>query len=354
MTVKELFFLILSALLPLSFTGCGVFNEDMRRDSPPADIEVSLGNPEQVPNTPGVPIYPWFPDGHISVIPKGDDLEMYWAGSSSYRTTGPAINKMFLSPAHPVITGEEDKEAFDNGGAWLMSVTPLSDTHYLGFYHAEDHEYLQGKGAEGEAWKSIALCESHDSGQTWSKKGQIITSLRPKPDVPTWGGSGDHCTVYDKVSSRWFCFYQEHFICMAVSDDQNASPGTWKKWYNGAFSEPGLGGNVSPIDALTSHPGGNPSVHYNTSLQQWIMVWHTWDGYLVYSVSPDLMHWKQPSTLVRGGSDEKVWYPTIIDRSDTVAGESAVLYYAFWPDKNHWQRQFIQRTIRFKPGRSGE
>ncbi len=335
MTTRKHVILVLAALFALNIMGCGVFKDDGKTRPMAVDFSIALGNPELIQNTAGVPIYPWFPDGHISVIPKGDNLEMYWAGSPSYRTEGPAVDNM-LSPALPVITRGEGKEAFDNGGAWLMSVSPVSDAHYLGFYHAEDHEYKQGRGAEGEAWKSIALCESHDGGQTWSKKGRIITSSQQKPDAPTWGGAGDHCVVYDKASSRWFCFFQEHFICMAVSDDPQASPGTWRKWRGGGFTTPGLGGDVSPIAELASHPGGNPSVHYNSHLQRWFMVWHSWEGYLVYSTSHDLTRWEIPTILVNVGANEKVWYPTVVGRSDVEAGEHAVLYYAFWPDKNHW------------------
>lgn len=50
----------------------------------------------------------------------------------------------------------------------------------------------------------------------------------------------------------------------------------------GEFTEPGLEGKESSIEVLKSHPGGNPSVHFNTYLKWWLRVWHTWQGDNVY------------------------------------------------------------------------
>lgn len=293
----------------------------------------------------------WFPDGHITVLRDRGGLEMYWAGASTYRTVGATVEAMRLQPEGPVLSRGATTTAFDNGGAWLMSVFPAAAGNCIGFYHAEDHEWKLGRSATGIAWKSIALCVSHDGGVSWEKKGRILTSAARKPEEPKWGGCGDHCVVRDPASRRWFCFFQEHFICMAASDDPQASPGTWKKWFEGGFAEPGLGGRVSPIAALKTHPGGNPSVHYNTRLGCWFMVWHTWSGNLVYSSSRDLVQWEHPAELLKCAPNEKAWYPTIVGESDTLAGESAELYYAFWPDKARWERQFLRRSIRFATGR---
>ena len=172
-----------------------------------SDFQVELGEPVTVANPkPGVPIYPWFPDGHITVLPDKAGLQMYWAGSASYRTVGAAVDTMRLSPAKPIRAKGEPATAFDTGGAWLYSVVAVSNADYIGFYHAEDHQWHPGRSAEGVAWKSVALCTSGDGGATWSKKGQILTSARQKPDLPAWGGCGDHCVVFDK--GRWFCFFR--------------------------------------------------------------------------------------------------------------------------------------------------
>lgn len=314
-------------------------------------VVISLGDPTII-SDPGVPVYPWFPDGHISFFKDGDQYQMYWVGSTTYRTLGQDVATM-QSPAIAVIS-KGGKGAIDNGGAWLMSVFRQTENELIGFYHAEDHEFAPDPTSQFTAWKSIALCTSSDNGITWTKQGQIISSSTTKPSVPTWGGNGDHCVVWDSASNRWVCFYQEHFLMTAISYDLDGNPGSWYKYYDGDFTENGLGGKNSPIPSLMNHPGGNPSVHYNTYLKMWVMIWHTWEGHspspksIWISTSIDLLDWTSPQLVVSASENERIWYPTIIGDSDVSANQDARLYYAYWPDSNNWNRQFIRRSIHFE------
>jgi hypothetical protein len=135
---------------------------------------------------------------------------------------------------------------------------------------------------------------------------------------------------------------------MAVSEDPKGGPGTWKKYYNGAFTEPGLGGLQTQVPGLT--PGANPSVHWNTYLKKWVMVWHAWGttAQTRISFSDDGITWDTPqsiivSEIVTGG---KAWYPTIIGETDVKAGQIARIYYADI-EKNFAYRVFRTRTITF-------
>ena len=310
-------------------------------------FRIELGEGKIVPDlSPKVPAYEFFPDGHITVLKQADLTYMYWAGFSSYRSVGTSLESLKLDPLTPVLTNG-NKGDFDNGGAWLMSIHPKSDnSNLIGFYHAEDHLFSFEENPNKIAWKSIAICESIDSGISWQKAGQILTSANTKPSVPTWGGNGDHCVVRD-TNGRWFCFYSEHNIRIAVSEDPEASPGTWFKYYESYFNQPGLGGQSSPIEGLKSSPGGNPSVHYNSYLETWAMVYHTWSGDLVYSSSHNLVDWDNPISLIPNHSMEKTWYPTIIGETDIVVGQDGTLYYGYWPDKNKNVRELTKRDIKF-------
>lgn len=306
----------------------------------------TLGAPEVVPPPrPALPIYKYTPDGHISFFPHGQGSKMIWAGSTSYASTGPDL--MQMEGAHPVLSPGAPG-SFDNGGAWLYNVFPSMGPDWLGFYHAEDHEFSADPSSTFVAWKSIALVNSQDGGRTWIKGQQIITSSKTKPDKPKWGGNGDFCVVRDEKKQRWVCFYQDHFLSMSSSTDPLARSGTWKKWYKGSFSEPGLGGRNAPIAGLASHPGGNPSVHWNTFLQKWVMVWHTWSGSgLFISTSDDLETWAAPQLLLASEKGEKLWYPTILADTDLQAGREALLCYARFPNAAAHERVFEVRRIQF-------
>lgn len=311
-----------------------------------------LGESRVVPAPkPALSIYPFSPDGHISYFQSGDVHQMYWPGEPSFRSVG--ANLFEMKDARAVLF-RGGKGSFDNGGAWLYSVFPQGNNRLLGFYHAEDHEFAADPNSHFIAWKSIALATSNDNGRTWKKQGQIIRSATSKPDKPTWGGNGDFCVVWDKSHNRWVCFYQEHYLCMAVSADPQGKPGTWKKYFQDSFSQPGLGGRNSPIPDLRDFPGGNPSMHYNAFLQKWVMVWHTWDNgtphpnSIYISTSEDLLHWSQPKVLLAAQGKERFWYPTIIGGSDVQAGQKAWLCYAWFEDKVKSEREFLAREIIFE------
>jgi hypothetical protein len=116
---------------------------------------------------------------------------------------------------------------------------------------------------------------------------------------------------------------------MAMSEDADGRPGTWEKWFEGAFTEPGIGGRATPIPQLSGHRGGNPSVLWNTFLKRWVIVWHRWVGDLWISTSEDLMAWSKPKVLLQKPSPEgRVWYPTLIGDTDQFGGETVTLLYA--------------------------
>ena len=249
----------------------------------------------------GVPNYESNPDGHISLVTGGNRLLMFWPGSTSYRTRGTSIFDMDDTRA-TLRPGKHGQ--FDAGGAWLTSVFRQSGSWMIGFYHCEDHYFPDDPNSRFVAWKSIACCTSDNDGWDWKKHGAIITSATSKPSKATWGGCGDHCVVWDAANKRWMCFYQEHFLHVAASSDPGGKPGTWKKFYEGNFNEPGLGGRQSPLRDLMDFAGGNPFVHFNTFLQKWVIVWGTWGqgsphpNCLMISTSDDLLTWSKPKVAV--------------------------------------------------------
>lgn len=321
---------------------------------PSNDWDFSIGEPLLVPDNPNVPVYQWFPDGHISVLQEdSDNWMMFWAEFESYRSVGAAPypeNQIILSPNTKVFGGRGGS-GWDNGGSWLNSVFRLSGENLVGFYHAEDH--WSPPNPDGIAWKSIAVTYSNDNGVTWADGEQIITAWKPQPATPEWGGAGDHSVLWDTENQRWVCYYQEQVdngeaqIHVAVSSDLHGSPGTWHKWDGSDFTIPGIGGKGVPLPAFIGHEGGNPSVHWNSYLGKWVMVYGGWDGIIYIASSADMINWDMPQTLVSSDQGGRAWYPTIIgDKGDTLAGQTAHLYYADIAS-NFSSRKFYMRTIAF-------
>jgi len=310
--------------------------------------EFSLGVARIVPEPkPHLPIYKYSPDGHCTLLRNGSSRMMFWPGEDSYRTTGTSLFEMQNCVK---VLPKGSKGDYDNGGAWLYSVFRRGGRRMLGFYHAEDHRFPLSPNSDFTAYKSIARCASDDSGLTWKDRAQILTSHQRKPQKAAWSGLGDHCTVWDEKNRRYLCFFQEDGrFCMAMSADPEGRPGSWRKWYKGGFTEPGLGGRATPIPALAGHSGVNPSVLWNTFLDRWVMVWHRWAGDLWISTSKSLTDWSPPKLLLGKPSKAgKVWYPTLIGESDHVGGVSVSLLYAEFPDDKSTTRRFLTRELVFR------
>lgn len=174
--------------------------------------------------------------------------------------------------------------------------------------------------------------------------------------------------IWDPWNKRWMCYFSDGKMSMATSSDPMARPGTWYKWYrNGGhrvagkcsvrpsdfgfasrlgFNSPGLGGQHDYISNFDSVAGANPSVHFNTYLGKWIMVYHSWTGAVFITASKDTIWWDNPRQVLSSTRGYRAWYPTIIgDQGDRVIGQDARVYYADFAGDS--VRDFARRMIRF-------
>ena len=329
-----------------------------KKPSSPVPITVSLGEPQAVPDsTPPCPTYNFLPDGHITVLPDGDGLQVYWSEYDSYRLTGNSLDVLSLSPTKPVLS-KGKSGSFDSRGAWLYSVHRIQGGNLLGFYHGEWAEWPGPLTVH--SWRTIGRCTSSNNGVTWMKQGAVIVSAEPRPAQRKGGGAGDFCVIRDETNGRWVCFYPNYTMRMAISADPDGKEGTWLKYHpegNDLFTQPGLAGQDAPVPGLEGFPGSNPSVHWNTYLKRWVMVWQTWDypnpqglpapNSICIATSGDLLHWEDAHVLLAAPAGQRYWYPTILGPTDTRSDRGAWLYYGFWPDKDKNQRQFLRRRIEF-------
>lgn len=309
-----------------------------------------LGERVIVPNNASVPVYRWFPDGHITWLPDedGTNYQMYWAGASTYRTVGTSLDDMVLSPTVAVLE-REPGNGIDSGGTWLMNVFRLDGPNLVGFYHAEDHYWGGEANPNFIAYKTIHVAYSDDNGVTWTKGGEIIRTAGGKPETMQWSGVGDFGVALNPQDDSYYLFYSEaNMIHLARSADPLGAPGSWYMYtWVDPFTEPGLEGASDPVWGINQVPGANPSVHWNDYLGAWIMVWHAWDPPSIHiATSDDLIVWSQPQVLIASEFDTRNWYPNLIGATDQLGGQTLSLYFSYWPSKYYWtNRRFIYQEL---------
>lgn len=129
-------------------------------------------------------------------------------------------------------------------GRWLTSVT-RTGASLLGFVHQEracDYD-------KGQTDKSMAIARSVDDGLTWTDLGTVLTGV-DHPSPATITGEGD-CGLVDARDGYLYAY------CLRNSDWQTivarapaGDPTDWHKYLDGAWTEPGLGGNATAIGFL--------------------------------------------------------------------------------------------------------
>jgi Ricin-type beta-trefoil lectin domain-like len=151
-------------------------------------------------------------------------------------------------------------------------------------------------------------------------------------------------------------------VIVARAPVTNPGPGNWKKYFNGSWSEPGLGGNATLLDV-----GGG------TTVARWIAAGETTIlgsnpdrvGWGIY-VSQDHVHFKRLGVTVLPG-DGGTWgrpaphdviaYPTLLDAStgENQLGDHWLLAYTYiQPNETFGQRYLVLRPVEVSRSRKAD
>jgi Ricin-type beta-trefoil lectin domain-like len=157
-------------------------------------------------------------------------------------------NTFAVDGDHPYDMGGAAATVFspDVCGKWIQHVE-LEGKILFGWVHNET-----SCGRPGTNYTSMTIATSNDYGLHWKIEGPIITS----PESPAEGKAiGDSCAAVVRGNDGYDYAYCLHngeggwgFVARAPASDP--SPGKWKKYFNGAWSEPGVVGKSSPVDGL--------------------------------------------------------------------------------------------------------
>ncbi|MGW1002677.1 RICIN domain-containing protein [Streptomyces sp. NPDC002520] len=162
------------------------------------------------------------------------------------------------------------KNYCDLSGVW---VDPDTGDWY-GLVH---NEFTPQPFGDGLHYDAIDYAVSTDRGRTWTVEDHVITSpystkrgdTTAFPNQTYSYGDGDQRLFVDTASGYFYAYYgsrivdkkggwkafYEHVARAPIS--AKMAPGSWSKWYDGSWSQPGTGGresNIVPVD--TGHPTG--------------------------------------------------------------------------------------------------
>ena len=262
------------------------------------------------------------------------------------------------------------------GSMWPTSLWIDSDGKYYCYFHNETAwnaggtEYTAKAAAIGEPdFRHIGLMTSNDAGKNWDFEGWVLSANEVcyttayRPDGLTTGGqssdivslgAGDNSLYVDTAIGYLYMFYTISNFSMSqdtlirdgiyvarASIDSKGMPGSWYKYYNGAFTEPGNMGKETPV--LTN--AVIPSVSYNSYLGKYVMVTYNrsiWNGVDIgpcpaqISTSTDLVNWSKPQVVDFGRTDMGKAYWTICNSDSTGnikdTDQTITFLYNLWAD----------------------
>src|SRR6476659_9304874 len=119
-------------------------------------------------------------------------------------------------------------------------------------YHAERHPLRRVAPNQMAFYSSLGLAKSDDNGSIFVDLGEIVTpnvSLAEAPPIVEVGGGGFvpvsggvHTYFLDRARNS----NQATLAAARVSGPVDT--GSWHKYFDGAFSEPGIGGRSTPLN----------------------------------------------------------------------------------------------------------
>jgi len=315
-----------------------------------------------------------WPDGNLGIEHSASGYRFYGpaADGSIGRADGTLAQPTAFAGAVGLrIAGVPDGVRYAAGG-------PIYTNHANGMKLLFTH--LERPGANGAFYATVGLASSIDGGLSWSHLGEIFDhhsrgacageSADPggAPYVLQKTGGQAYFYVYFRGDQQACGEYTALGVMRApvarvVAAAQKGNVSRWQKYWNGRFSEPGLGGKSSDLwpagagsfysmDVKRSgyrnsyvmianrRAGSSPAVHWSLELLE----------------SRDGFHWSSPefvrltSTMTTGGPE--LWYPTAvgIGRDPNNLGRRFALYYV----RGHrWSTaELIRATLTFrKPSR---
>jgi hypothetical protein len=247
---------------------------------------------------------------------------------------------------------------------WMESLYSDTGGVTYGWYH---QEMAPCGGTNYLAEPRIGAAVSYDGGNTFLDLGTVIES-GDAPDCSalngyTAGGNGDFSVILDQTGTYFYFLYTNYggplarqgvAIARMPFADRGSPAGAVWKYYQGGWTQPGMGGTETPIfPAKVSWTQANtnsywgPSIHWNTFLSSYVVLLNhscCTTGYpqegIYVSFNADLSKpasWTAPAKILNTPN----WYPEVLgsqaNGTDRLAGQTARLYIR---GQSSWQITF--------------
>ena len=280
-----------------------------------------------------------------------------------YTSTGARPTRMSGASAEELTEDHQPPsvEPRDRYPVWIESVWRGEDGVVFGWYHHEpDAQTICGN--RKLTAPRIGALVSADGGVTFTDLGLILTS----GDAPNCsaqngffaGGHGDFSVVLDREKKYFYFLFTNYggsahqqgvAIARMAFADRARPAGAVQKYFLGDWTEPGLGGMVTPVfpatvswDRSDADSFWGAAVHWNTKLESYVVVMNracckaNWPQEGIYiSFNRDLSRpgdFSRPAKLL---DDSEIgfapgYYPQIFGsgegETDSLAGEETRLF----------------------------
>jgi hypothetical protein len=298
-----------------------------------------------------------WPDGNFGVLSNGDGTYDFYAANSSKikitsgTLTDPAAKKIGTGKIYNL-----PKKTYKYVAGGPIYEDPSSGARLM-VYHAEIHK-------KGKYSSLLGLAASVDpSGKAFYDLGPIVTPnmphLQASFSVDVGGGSF-------AVKDGYFNVYYRDYLANGASSqlavarapldellsDALAGRHTgFTKYYDGSWSQPGIGGMSSALESPNKANWWS-SASYNEYLDQMVLVTSEWkaggtgpDLYMI--TSDDGVNWSSRQPLVLDAGEQM--YPTIVGTGadPQITGQS---FYVYYTDGGRWgNAQLARRLVTLDP-----
>lgn len=253
-----------------------------------------------------------------------------------------------------------------HAGIWIEAAWQDDDGTLFAWYHHEPG----GVCPDGKLTAPmIGALISEDEGRTFRDLGIVLASGDPadcKAENGYFaGGHGDFSVIFDEATNHFYFLFSNYAgaaqgVTMArMAFEHRYDPvGAVSKYFEGAWTEPGVGGRVSavlPAAKTWEHADADsfwgPSIHWNTYLNKWVVLlnrscckpmWPQEGIYVSYVTSlEDPASWSKPQKILSDIGFGPGFYPQVLGlgagETDRLAGQQSRLYIH---GVSHWELVF--------------